>query len=83
MFLLFSVEIQQIIEEENLAFTEMEASGFDELFAADKFDECRPKKPKLVTPFGSESSGYAHHVMRRAVQEIFGLNIAPNFLPQR
>lgn len=61
------VEIEQILEEANINFADIELSEVDCLFANGE--------PEWTIPPGSGSGGYAEHVYRFAAKELFGMEV--------
>nr|CAG4641660.1 EOG090X05AC [Eurycercus lamellatus] len=70
------VEIEQMLEELNIEFSNLESSSIDSLNGS--------MEPEWTVPPGSGSGGYAEHVMRYAAKELYGITLEQiNFLPVR
>ena len=62
------VEIEQILEQLNIPFGNLDSSNIDSLMV----DEM---EPQWTVPPGSGSGGYAEHVLRYAAKELYNVNV--------
>lgn len=71
--MLFSVELQQMLEKEGVSLCDIENSTFARPWLTDETAEVTPE---LYSHVGSGSGGYADHIFKYAASELFSVDIA-------